>query len=454
MSIIPRASYSDDSRMVIKKPLSKSLLLRDYLLDDMSSCSSNGFKSYPRHRQCCTTIRFLVEMDLNKHNNNKLLPNQHRHTVISKSKSNYWKTNSKPKQPSMMQRASSMMINAFKHFPFPSTKKSPMISLSRKLLKHGLWKKSTHNRNNEVKQLISLGDLLKKTDINCPTTSPSMFSITVFSSVPCTNNDIDSNSSNSNSWSGSDFTATTDSFATSNSSGVNKNDTVNELLERINEKGVSTTTTNADNADASEEIAKEWQNEQDEQSSPVCVMDFPSDNDKDEDEVSSLFQHSHLEVEGTKNLMRKTRRLIKDVPQIEPVKLETRIAKLAQEKDIVKQKALALLQQIKSTFSSHHLFKSEAVESLLLAFFKERIGDNVYDYEMLQTAKDWMDGHLEEMPLDWECQKNRKSYVRDMENVVKWSKYDDEVEKNDIGLELECGIFTSLVNDILLEFRL
>ncbi|KAG6411160.1 hypothetical protein SASPL_129235 [Salvia splendens] len=39
------------------KPIRAPLLLKDHLLEDMSSCSSNGFKSFPR-RQCCTTLRF------------------------------------------------------------------------------------------------------------------------------------------------------------------------------------------------------------------------------------------------------------------------------------------------------------------------------------------------------------------------------------------------------------
>ncbi|KAG6437592.1 hypothetical protein SASPL_102511 [Salvia splendens] len=44
-----------DDRLI--KSIRTPLLLKDHLLEDMSSCSSNGFKSFPR-RQCCTALRF------------------------------------------------------------------------------------------------------------------------------------------------------------------------------------------------------------------------------------------------------------------------------------------------------------------------------------------------------------------------------------------------------------
>ncbi|GLT54969.1 hypothetical protein SLA2020_281270 [Shorea laevis] len=56
-----------DDQTLIRKPVMiqrRRLMLKDYLRDDfLSSCSSNGFKSFPR-RQCCTTVRFLLELDL------------------------------------------------------------------------------------------------------------------------------------------------------------------------------------------------------------------------------------------------------------------------------------------------------------------------------------------------------------------------------------------------------
>ncbi|KAI3687506.1 hypothetical protein L1987_81203 [Smallanthus sonchifolius] len=454
-----RASFSDDSRMIkLKNPLPKSMLLRDYLLDDMSSCSSNGFRSYPR-RQCCTTVRFLVETDLNR--NGKLPSNQHRRSIVER-KTNRT-ANFKPKQSSMLQKASSVMIHVFKRLPFAgiSTKTDYLPrSLSRKLLKLGFWKKSDHR--NDVKRLTSFGDLLKQKEIT-PPPSPSRFSTAV---TTATTPELTISTSNSN----SDFIATTESFTTGNSnSDANsaQNDVADELKENnktTNGKRVGTTTATATaNATCSDSTgnAKKWQDKHEEQFSPVSVMDFPDDNDNDVDEedgVSSMSPRKLHDVKGTKISTRKTR-VSNRVHQLEPVKLEDRIAQSVldfdQEESRVEKKAMALLQLMKSTRSSHHSLKYEVVETVLLGFFKENaLEENVSDYEMLQRAKDWVDGEEQELSIDWESDNNRQIYIRDMEKGVKWSNYDHQVEKVNVGLEVECEIFSSLVIDVLIDFNL
>ncbi|KAI3822180.1 hypothetical protein L1987_09764 [Smallanthus sonchifolius] len=442
-----RASFSDDSRMIkVKKATPKPMLLRDYLLDDMSSCSSNGFRSYPR-RQCCTTVRFLVEADLNR---SKLPSKQHRRSIFER----------KTKQSSMMQKASSVMIHVFKRLPFAgiSTKANYLPRcLSRKLLKHGFWKKSDHR--NEVKRLLKQKEMTPP-----PSPSPSRFSTAITTATTPELTISTSNSTNS------DFTATTESFTTgNNNSDANsaQNDVADELKENnktTNGKRVGTTTATATaNATCSDSTgnAKKWQDKHDEQFSPVSVMDFPDDNDNDvdeEDEVSSMSPRKLLDVKGTKVSTHKTR--VSDrVHQLEPVKLEDRIAQSVldfdQEESRVEKKAMALLQLMKSTVFSHHPLKYEVVETVLLGFFKDNaLEENVSHYEMLQRAKDWMDGEEQELSIDWDCDNNRQIYIRDMENEVKWSNYDHQVEKVNVGLEVECEIFSSLVIDVLIDFNL
>lgn len=169
---------------------------------------------------------------------------------------------------------------------------------------------------------------------------------------------------------------------------------------------------------------------------------------------------------GTKLSKRKTR--VSDrVPQLEPVKLEDRIAQLVLEsptttyvdfvhkENQIEKKATALLQLMKSMVFSHRSLKYEVVETVLLGFFKESaLEENVSDYEMLQRAKDWMDGQEQDIFLDWECNNNRERYLRDMEKGVDWSNYGHQLEKVNVGLEVECEVFDSLVNDVLIEFCL
>ncbi|GJU90321.1 hypothetical protein Tco_1302744 [Tanacetum coccineum] len=184
---------------------------------------------------------------------------------------------------------------------------------------------------------------------------------------------------------------------------------------------------------------------------PVSVMDFPSDNDTsmdDEDDDSSTFHNRHVHVEERK-LMHKTRRF-ESVPQLEPVRFDDRIAQSesstqtclehAQEDDQVEKKAMTLLQLTKSTVSSHHFMKHESVESLLLEFFKEKmINEHVSDSEMLHVAKDWMDE--QKMFLDWGCGDDKITCVREMDKTFRWSKYGEELEKENLVLELEDKIF-------------
>ncbi|GKB99737.1 hypothetical protein Tco_0985874 [Tanacetum coccineum] len=155
--------------------------------------------------------------------------------------------------------------------------------------------------------------------------------------------------------------------------------------------------------------------------------------------------------------------VFESVPQLEPVRFEDRIAQSesstqtclehAQEDDQVKKKAMTLLQLTKSTVSSHHFMKHESVESLLLVFFKEKmINEHVSDSEMLHVAKDWMDE--QKMFLDWGCEDDKITCIREMEKTFRWSKYGDELEKENLVSELEDEIISSLVDDILLDFQM
>lgn len=112
--------------------LRKPNLLKDFLLDDFSSCSSNGFRSFPRRQCCTTTVRILLDLDLakKKHKNHQIPPTQ--------------KSSSPAK--TMLQRASTAVYKAVKKLPFASAVKPRRAilprSISRKLFKRSFWKKS------------------------------------------------------------------------------------------------------------------------------------------------------------------------------------------------------------------------------------------------------------------------------------------------------------------------
>lgn len=99
------ASTADPSGdQKLRKPITiqrKPFMLKDYLRDDLlSSCSSSGFKSFPR-QQCCITVRLLLEVDLKENKKQRLLRRSRSKVAASTT-------------ISAMQRASKKVISAFK----------------------------------------------------------------------------------------------------------------------------------------------------------------------------------------------------------------------------------------------------------------------------------------------------------------------------------------------------
>lgn len=459
MKNMDKLTYCADSKL--RKPFLKPVLLKDYLLDDLSSCSSNGFRSYPR-RQCCTTVRFLLEIDLNK--SKQSFNKKPQQLLRSRSKSASSAT------MSALQRASEKVLNAVKSLPFAGVRsqskpKKDVLprTLSRKLLRRSFWKKTDHK---EIERWKSFGELIAEKP------EPEDFKATITAAAAAAAAGTDSNSSTSNSesnsWSDSDFTASSDNLqCLSGNSEVNQgeNDTVESQKVVGKRVGVTTATTTTNYS--AETTKKEWLNEEKEQFSPVSVMDFPCDDD-DEDEVSCPFQRRLVHIEGTKkSLMHKIRRF-ESLATLEPIDLEKRIAlsesdhesvesilqpcsfSLQEEETEAERKAEALLLQMKLAAPSFS-FKFKGVENLLLDFFRERLTEgNEYDHELLEVVNDWMDGEPRDLVKGWEVQKNRQAYIRDMEKGGMWSKYDDE-EKQEVGLELEEDVFSSLLNELCLD---
>ncbi|CAN4127509.1 unnamed protein product [Withania somnifera] len=472
-----------DSKLV--KSLPKTLMLKDYLLDDMSSCSSSGFRSYPR-RQCCTTVRFLLEIDL-KNKYQPALPPPYKVNV---------KPIIRPKSPPPVKvSALQTVINAVKHLPFagvkspvPSKKKKKMTMRKRTIfpwsiswkLKRSFWNKGDHHK--EIYWWTSF-NRLDKEELKSPIFSSSVViagdsnssSITESTKSKC----------NSNSWSSnSNFTASTGSNSEVNSTEMGKNDVALEKLGT--ENVISSQKIGANTGDDSPDLAisshgstsnspntkKPWPNEEKEQLSPVSTLDCPFD---DEDEVSSPFKHRLTCVEGTtKKLMKKIKRF-ECLTELEPLNLDKRIVSSESENEspianssedenkeeeehTVESIALELVQDSKVSMPSYSL-KLKA-EKLLFDFFKERIvnahehstevtrGDE-FKNKLLELGKDWINGKAIDALLDWKVQESRMAYIRTIESRGEWKN--TELQKQEVILELEVDIFASLTNELLID---
>ncbi|KAH0648801.1 hypothetical protein KY285_034049 [Solanum tuberosum] len=479
-----------DSKLM--KPLPKTLMLKDYLLDDLSSCSSSGFRSYPR-RQCCTTVRFLLEIDLKNKYQPALPPPPYKAKTIPRSKlSPPSAATATAAKVSAFQKASVAVINAVKHLPFAgvrssstSKKKKPMMrtifprSISRKL-KRSFWKRGDHK---EIYWWTAF-NRLDKEELKSPVFSP----VVIGKIAGDSNSSTTKSKCNSNTWSSdSDFTASSDNSlqTSSGNSEVNSTETVNDAVASkilgtenvICSKKVGATTgddsshstiSSHGSTTNSPNTKKPWPNEEKEQFSPVSTLDCPFD---DEDEVSSPFQHRLTRVEGTtKKLMKKIKRF-ECLTMLEPLNLDKRIASSGSEsesplnnssetevdeeeedKQRVERQALDMVQELKESMPSYTL--KLKTEKLLFDFFKEMIlnGDDEFKNKPLELAQDWINGKPIDVLLDWKVQENRMAYIRAIETRGEWKN--TELEKHEVILELEVDIFASLMNEVLVDVML
>lgn len=233
-------------------PRPSNMLLKDYLRDDLSSCSSSGFKSFPR-RQCCTTVRFdLLQKDLQDNRNQLLRPSS------SKRRSSSFKAASST--ISALQKASQAVVNAVKLLPFPSKSAAPSSSrknkskrrllpkrLSRKALSRSFWRKAAKEEGSDIRRWKSFREFLeegdKPSDQNAQSSSVSSLTFGSTSSGSGTSSSGSSNKSNGNSWGSSEFNCV---ILRSSSGNSTENDVVGSKENTLHK---TTTKTGEDSTD-------------------------------------------------------------------------------------------------------------------------------------------------------------------------------------------------------------
>ncbi|KAK8477393.1 hypothetical protein V6N13_076209 [Hibiscus sabdariffa] len=371
----------------------KPLMLKDYLLrDDLSSCSSNGFKSFPRQHCCTNTVRFLLEAELKK------------------SKDNYSTTTKRLlkrrcKKPgattiSALQRASEAVLNVVKLLPFPSIKSSsPSLkrnssrqahfstSFSRKLFKRSLWRKADKEDGGggdggEIRRCKLFSEFLEEKNQPSDPNSTSNVNTTSDSSATTMINSRVSSDTTSNSWAESAFTEDVLQSWSGNSESSSEKD----IVEGETVSNVVGVTVAEDSINSTKEGKEQF--------SPVSVLDCPF-HEEEEEEDSSHFEDGSSHVEGTKQkLMQKVPRF-ENLAQLEPVDLEKRIA-------------------------------------------------------MTEIEDEFPNGEQEDMFVGWEMQEGRKLYLKEMERNENWRNLNEE--KQDVGSALELQVFSSLVDELLTAF--
>lgn len=171
-------------------------------------------------------------------------------------------------------------------------------------------------------------------------------------------------------------------------------------------------------------------------------------------------------ITGAEHTDMQKRRNFKSIASLEPVVLEKRIASSEVEEDkphnnnhstkqlqnIEETNARDLLNFFKRSIPSNSLMNK--AENLLFDYFKQSIGENnnvghSKKLHLCNVAEDWIRGKPREQYLGWEVKDGRRVYISEMDKCGEWQNSDQATQE--LALEMQNEIFTSLVNELVLE---
>ncbi|KAG5070867.1 hypothetical protein AAZX31_03G016400 [Glycine max] len=399
-------------------------MLKDFLSENLNSCSSSGFESLPRKpTNNNNSMHSLIEMELKSSSSSSSSPFQ---TLINTIRSISLFT---PKSPSVL---------------------SLPRSLSRKLSSS---RRRTRRRRSRVCSDVNITTAVKIKDI---IRWKSFRDIVVESSplppppppldfmVGSTNTTTCSSCSSGSSWIKSDFLTLEEA----------QNDNVEAAGKRFS--FISHLLVGSKNS-----WAKETLTCQEEQHSPVSVLQVG------EDEFSPFDQ-------SLANIQRRKQKFIQTVQKLESL-AKFDLANLDQclslddnsgydeeyeeddadnevdieEQDWIEEKAKQLLNCVKARGSADGC--RDYLDTLLLDFFREELsgGRNQYkneeefELETLRITEDWINGSF---AFD-AGHVDKHAYIKDMERRDQWSRFEEEQEE--LAFEIETAILHSLVADLL-----
>ncbi|ESQ55040.1 hypothetical protein EUTSA_v10025169mg [Eutrema salsugineum] len=450
---------SSNNHLPMSKTRLKPLILRDYLLDDLSSCSSNGFKSFPRRQS--STVRRLLDAEIRR---SRIFQNKRR--IICGIAFTH-----------AVHKASTTLLSAVKILPLPSSSvKSPSPSTKKGLLSRSFsrsfWKKlSRRELNNvdgeveddrelEIKRCKSFAEFLQES-LDQPSDR--------ISQVSPTDSKVSGEATLSNAAGGDSGSFGSELFTNSeatqlSSSGEsetsNENDAVEDRGVVVMRSGDCVGSRVSDGSSVNDN-REECVNEEKEQLSPISILECPFEDD----EITP--HHSHQNETEEKKLLRKSRRF-EGLVRLEPVDLDKRIEQYVQrqrhvydshhmvekEKDQSENQANRLFSRVKSRFieEPNHLLASHKVDNLLLDYFKEN-GDNETrdDDKLVKIVEEWVMRTQEEeyMFMSWEVREKREIYVQEM----RWGCINgDEIKY--VVEELGNGFITFLIDELILDLSL
>ncbi|CAB79257.1 hypothetical protein [Arabidopsis thaliana] len=435
-------SSSDHPLPVSKKRL-KPLILRDFLLDDLSSCSSNGFKSFPR------LLNAEIQRSGMFHHNRRITCGLAFSHAVHK--------------------ASTALLTAVKLLPFPSSVKSQSRDRDNKkgLFSRSFWKKlsrrelnvdvgekerRTDDREEEIQRCRSFAEFLQESQDQLSDQIYYISPTDLFSGEATLSKDAVGDSS---SFSSEDSEVTQSSSGVivvmmsgdcvgshvSDGSSLNDNTEVSKLLNKLSMfRYLSCSSKSSDHP------TRQFLN------APPTIN------------ITSYYNSEPLETYEKKQ-MRKRRRL-ESLVRLEPVDLEKRIEKYEErqdykshiieiEEDQSEIRANRLFALVKSRIieEQNQLLASHVVDNVLLDFFKENNNNETRDEDKLvEIVEEWVMRRQDDeynMFMSWKVSEKREIYVKEM----KWGCINGD-EKEYVVEELGNGFLTSLVDELIHDISL
>ncbi|CAD5327620.1 unnamed protein product [Arabidopsis thaliana] len=473
---------SSDHRLSTSKRRLKPLLLRDYLLDDLSSCSSNGFKSFPRRQtpSASSTVRRLLDAEIKR---SGLIHHHHHHHYNKQPR--LTRRSSRTTCGTAISHAVHKASTAFlKLLPFPSStvKKQGVFSrsFSKRLLSRSFWRKPvvgqsrrevTGDGDGEIQWWRSVAyeeSLDQQSDLfsQISTTDDKITFSTSAAAITVVEEFISGESSSSGSEfftnSSSEVVQSSSSSFSSSSSGESEEVSSEiDAVEDGKESGDSLKAHDGDGSSVNRNNSlcnrKECVNEEKEQLSPVSILECPFKDDEDDDEDDEISDQN----DTYEKIARKSRRL-NGLVRLEPLDLDKRIEKyverqeeysyhtLDMEEDESENQANRLFALVKLRIGeTNDLLGSKVADNLLLDYLQE---DNIGPKEetlMVKKAEDWVMGRQDEMFMSWEVKTKREVYVKEM----KWGCINGD-ERENVVEELANGFFTSFVDEFIYDLVL
>ncbi|KAG7546502.1 hypothetical protein ISN44_As12g018520 [Arabidopsis suecica] len=412
---------SSDHRLPVSKKRLKPLMLRDFLLDDLSSCSSNGFKSFPR------LLNAEIKRSVMFHNNRRITCGlAFTHAV---------------------HKASTALLTAVKLLPFPSSVKYPSRKRdsNKGLFSRSFWKKLSRRELNveeenerkpedceqEIQRCRSFAEFLRESQ-DQPSDLMSCFSTTdSFSGEATLSNDAVGDSS---------------SFSSENSEVTQSSSEVVVVMRSGDCVG-----SHVSDGSSLNDNTEECMNEEKEQHSPISILDCPFEDDT---------ITTDKETDENK-IMRKSRRF-ESLLRLEPVDLEKRIDHYVERQDynshIIEtegdQSEFRALVKSRIIEEQNQLLASHVVDNVLLDFLKENGNNETRDEDKLvKIVEEWVMRKQDEeynMFMSWEVREKREIYLKEM----KWGCCINGDEKEYVVGELGDGFLTSLIDELIHDLSL